>query len=241
LCLAQHGYRVLVSRATDVPLAIGDHAGIESRCGELDDDGLAELIRQRAVRAIVDATHPYAVAIRRRAGRIAERMAIPYLAFVRPTSVDPADPSVEFAADHAAAARLAFAHGRPVLLTAGSRNLVPYVEKASQTGVRLVVRVLNDPASLAACRAAGLGEDQILTGRGPYSVEANRRQIRASGIGVLVTKDSGPAGGTAEKLAAARAEGCRVVVLQRPNLGPEKAFTSAEAILKALDCSRIVP
>ena len=47
LGLARGGYRVLVSRATDVPLDVGQHAGIESRWGELDDRGLAELIAQR--------------------------------------------------------------------------------------------------------------------------------------------------------------------------------------------------
>jgi precorrin-6A/cobalt-precorrin-6A reductase len=216
LALAEQGHRVLVSKATEIPLAISAHPRIESRSGPLDEASLAQLIRQRAIRAIVDATHPYAATIRARAYRVAQALAIPHLTFVRPPSIAGATPDVEFAADHAQAARLAFAHRRPVLLTIGSRHLEPYVSEAVRTGVAMAARVLDDDASRAACRAVGLTDACILVGRGALSVAANRRQIRAQGAGVLVTKDSGQAGGTPEKLAAAQAEDCRVVVLARP-------------------------
>ena len=68
LGLAGVGYRVLVSQATDVPLDAGRHARIESRCGPLDESGLADLVAGRKIRAVVDATHPYAVTIRATAG-----------------------------------------------------------------------------------------------------------------------------------------------------------------------------
>jgi precorrin-6A/cobalt-precorrin-6A reductase len=214
--LAERGYRVLVSKATSIPLAIGDDPRVESRAGPLDEAALAQLIRQRAIRAIVDATHPYAVTIRERAYRVAQTMGIPHLTFVRPPSIAADTSGVDFAADHGEAAGLAFAHRRPVLLTIGSRHLEPYVCEAARTGGSMVARVLDDAASRAACRAVGLSDACVLVGRGVYSLAANRRQIRALGIGILVTKDSGQAGGTLEKLAAARAEDCRVVVLARP-------------------------
>ena len=70
--LAAIGCRVLVSRATEIPLDVGRHAAIESHCGPLDEGGLVELITARKILAVVDATHPYATTIRqtaRRAGR----------------------------------------------------------------------------------------------------------------------------------------------------------------------------
>jgi precorrin-6x reductase len=42
--------------------------------------------------------------------------------------------------------------------------------------------------------------------------------------GVLITKDSGDAGGFGEKLAAARKKGCQVVVVQRPVNGEIGTF-----------------
>ena len=79
-----------------------------------------------------------------------------------------------------------------------------------------------------------MAEECIVAGRGPFSLEENRRQIRAFGIGTLVTKDSGRAGGVREKLAAARAEGCRVVVLRRPPAEPAAAFAEVEALIRAV-------
>jgi precorrin-6A/cobalt-precorrin-6A reductase len=237
--LAQCGYRVLVSNATDTPLAAGEHPRIQCRWGPLDDHGLAELIRHRGIRALVDATHPYAAAIRRRARRVAAAMGIPYLSFVRPPAIVEAGPNIELARDHTAAAVAAFAHRRPVLLTTGSSHLAPYAEQSRRTGVPLVARVLGHPPSLAACRLSGIPDSSILTGRGPFSVEENRRQIRTHGIGVLVTKDSGTAGGTLEKLEAARLEKCQVVVVRRPETGGPPPFGQTDALLAAL--LRLVP
>ena len=78
--LAGIGCRVLVSRATEIPLDVGRHDAVESRSGPLDEDGLVELIAARKIVAVVDATHPYATTIRRAARLAAERMNIPYLA-----------------------------------------------------------------------------------------------------------------------------------------------------------------
>jgi precorrin-6x reductase len=76
--------------------------------------------------------------------------------------------------------------------------------------------------------------ENVLAGRGPFSVEENRRHIRRFHAGVLVTKDSGWPGGTAEKLAAARAEGCRVIVVERPAQEEKHVFGHIDALLKAL-------
>jgi precorrin-6A/cobalt-precorrin-6A reductase len=79
-----------------------------------------------------------------------------------------------------------------------------------------VARVLPHGESLEACRKAGIPADSVIAGRGPFSVEENREAIRRFSIGVLVTKDSGNAGGVREKLEAARLERCRVVIVRRP-------------------------
>ncbi len=232
--IAERGWRVLVSRATNIPLDIGTHPNIESRCGPLDEESLFRLIDQRQIAAIVDATHPYAATIRATARRVADVKGIPYLSLTRSIVVDGEDPNVELAPDHESAARRAFAHGRPVLLSIGVRNLAPYVAESRRRGVPVWARVLDRPESVAACRQAGVPEQCILTGRGPYSMEENRRQIRELGIGVLVTKDSGPEGGTQEKLEAAGAEGCLVVVVARPSHDGVAEFMDVDLLIEAL-------
>ncbi len=256
--LAAAGYVVLVSTATDTPLAVGDHPRISRREGRLDEEGMVTLAKKKGIRAVVDAAHPYASAAHTTAQRAAKRLGIPYLAFRRPESLipdddrrtdavtadsvapapdkgHPASPGenpataeaggreasgspVRFAADHAEAAEMAFALGRPVLITTGSRNLTPYAEAARRTGVPLAVRVLDAPESLAACREAGIAEDRIIAGRGPFSVEDNLAAIQRFSIGVIVTKESGRAGGLDAKLTAAHQANCQVIVLSRPEI-----------------------
>jgi precorrin-6A/cobalt-precorrin-6A reductase len=232
--IARAGYDVLVSTATDVPLAIGEHPRIRRRMGRLDEEGLVALAGEQRIRAIVDAAHPYASAAHAATRNAAKHLGIPCLVFHRPEGKTSGVP-VRFVADHREAAAVAFAHGRPVLITTGSRNLAPYAEAARRTGIPLAVRVLDSPESLAACRAAGIAGDRIITGRGPFTPEDNFTAIRRFGIGVIVTKESGRAGGIDAKLAAARRENCLVVVIRRPETpATELAFESPVALIAAL-------
>jgi precorrin-6A/cobalt-precorrin-6A reductase len=231
--LSAIGLRVLVSKATDTPLEVGRGEGIECRSGPLDDESLAQLIAQWKIQLVVDATHPYAAAIHERACRVTRAMKIPCVHFARSPVIPPDAPNVEFAPDHASAAIKACRIGRPVLLTTGSNHLTPYVEQSRRQGVALIVRVLGNPQSLDACRTAGIADSCVLTGRGPFSVEENCRQIRAFGIGVVVTKDSGLAGGVLEKLEAATREGCTTIVVARPKY-PGDAFTDIDQLMDAV-------
>jgi precorrin-6A/cobalt-precorrin-6A reductase len=232
--LAEAGYAVLVSMATAASLAIGDHPRISRRAGRLDEEGMVALGKEKGIRAIVDAAHPYAEAAHAAAHNAAKRLGIPCLIFRRPEALTPENP-VRFAADHAEAAEMAFASGRPVLLTTGSRNLAPYAEAARRTGVPFAVRVLDIPESLAACRAAAIPEDRIIAGRGPFSVAENLAAIHRFGIGVIVTKESGRAGGIEAKLEAARQADCRVILIRRPAMpASSPAFDHPSLLISSL-------
>src|SRR3989339_1993993 len=87
--LAAAGYEVLVSTATDAPLAVGDHPRISRREGRLDEAGMVALAREKDIRVIVDAAHPYAAAAHAVAQRAAQRLGIPCLVFRRPEALSP--------------------------------------------------------------------------------------------------------------------------------------------------------
>jgi len=74
----------------------------------------------------------------------------------------------------------------------------------------------------------------IVTGRGPFSVAQNVRIIRKFAIGVVVTKDGGAAGGVNAKSEAARREGCALVVVSRPEAPDQDAFDNMDDLLTAL-------
>ena len=209
------GHSVLVSQATDAPLDLPEHPRLRRRRGRLDVDGLADLIRAEAIGAVVDAGHPYAVELHRCAQAACTATGVPVLRFARPTAPLPA--WVEVCADHVAAAESACTAGASVLLTTGSRHLAPYANIAKRTGAILWARVLDDPASFAACAAAGIPPERIHAGRGPFSPAETLALLQRSGATVLVSKDSGEAGGLEAKLSAARVAGVRMLCVARPS------------------------
>jgi precorrin-6A/cobalt-precorrin-6A reductase len=229
--LAEAGFAVLVSTATDEPLELAPHPNIERRSGRLDESAMLAMIAARGIRAIVDATHPYATAAHATADQAARQAGIPCIRFVREGGIGPQE-GVHFAADHERAAALAFSFGKPVLLTTGANHLAPYAREAARSGLRLVARVLPRAESIEACHQAGIADENIVAARGPFSLEQNLQQIRQYGIGVLVTKDSGPAGGVEAKLEAARRQRCQVVVVARPAAPPDHGATTVEQVIR---------
>lgn len=211
--IAAAGFGVLVSTATDEILDVGKHPSIERRAGRLGREALGQLLRERQVVAIVDAAHPYALELHANAFAAAADTDLAYIRYERPPGVWHGE-DVTLAADHDVAAKIAFSFSRPVLLTTGSRNLLPYVQWSGRTNLPLFARVLPGE-SVDVCRSAGIPPQRIIGLRGPFSFEQNVQHLRESYAGVLVTKDSGQAGGVPEKVAAARALGCRIVVVQR--------------------------
>ncbi|HWQ08035.1 MAG TPA: precorrin-6A/cobalt-precorrin-6A reductase, partial [Holophaga sp.] len=170
-----------------------------------------------------------AVHLHRACQEAAALAGLPLLRLLRPASDIPSEAIL--VASHEAAAREAFALRGSVLLTTGSRNLAPYVAEARRTGLPLTARVLDHPESLAACTVAGLNPSEITAGRGPYDLEEDCALIRRCGARVLVTKDSGEAGGLQAKVEAARRTDCKVIVVARPDT-ETNGFTDLDRLAK---------
>ncbi len=239
--LLETGHPVLVSTATDAALTLPEHPRLQRRHGRLDAAAMIELMHRYSVRVMVDAAHPYANQAQAQAQQAAAALHIPYLRWERPAT-DFAGYAVTWADDHEQAATLACADGRPVLLTTGSRYLAPYVAQARRTGVRLRARVLPHAESREAVEQAGLAPEEVIWGQGPFSLESNCMHIRQHAIGVLVTKDSGQAGGVPAKLQAARMEQCLVIAVRRPDVsGTGPRFHDIAALLDALTEALSIP
>ena len=226
LALARTGIDVLVSCATETGVRSLPEGmpHLFTRFGALAHEDMRELLA--AYDLVVDATHPYARDISRHVRETCDEIGAERMRVVRPKSdvsgcilVD----SVEAAVD--AVSRLP---GEPnVLSTTGSKEVACYAALPNHRA-RLFARVLDDPASIEACRAIGLDDSHILAGRGPFTLEDNLADIDAHAIGALVTKDGGAAGGFPEKVEAARVRGVEIVVIRRPE--EEEGLVLDEAI-----------
>lgn len=232
--LLAEGHHVIVSTATDTPLALPCHANLRHRSGRLDEKDLIGLLRDESVNILVDATHPYASVAHRTARRAAAGAGIRYIRWLRPCTDLTKYSEVLSASTHEEAARLACAIGETIFLTVGSRNLVPYVTEARRRGRRVIARVLPGAESLTACRRAGLLDLDVMPARGPFSVDENRAILRNFHVDVLVTKDSGIAGGVPAKLEAANLEHCQVVFVLRPREADLNPVRTLAQLLSAI-------
>ena len=205
---------MLLSTVTDYGARLASEAGGSVRSGALDEAELARLVATSA--AVVDATHPFAERISAAAAAACARVGRPYLRFERPAAA--LGEAVVRAADAAEAARRAVEHAADgaILLTVGSKTVDVYARAARAAGVRLVARVLPTPESLTACAAAGLEPRDVVAMQGPTSAELDVALLHHLGATVLVTKESGAAGGLGEKLRAAELAGATAVVVERP-------------------------
>lgn len=253
--LAKEGRSVLVSGSTDISIDTGSHPGIRRRTGPLDPDAMLTLVKEENINVIVIAAHPYSETVRKTAAEVARRTGIPCFNYLRPPvfirrgndaplvnsdgvsyfSGSGAYANVLFSVSHKDAARLAFSYGRPVLSTVGSRNISVYAAESRAKGVLLFARALDHPDSIRACLDAGIPAERIISGRGPFSVRDNQTHIRKTGAGVIVTKDGGMVSGVLEKYEAARAEKCRLIVVDRPHTDIFEAHYSApESLVYAI-------
>lgn len=200
---------------------------LEVRVGSLDEPGLQALVRERGVRLIVDATHPYAGIITATAWQTARAMQVPFIRYDRPQAAAGADGAgIYQAKTYEDAADMARDLGATVFLTIGSKNLRPFIEAGRRYDRRIVARVLPDVKVLAECTSLGLRPMNIVAVQGPFSVEMNIAMLREYKADVLVTKDSGSTGGTDAKLEAAAQMGIPVVVVGRPDT-PEGPVTDS--------------
>ena len=221
--LTELGHEVCVSVATKVGAeALGEVPGAKVLVGRRHAQGMAELVR--GCDLCIDATHPYAEEASANVREACENEDIPLRRVTR-DATDTSDCIVVSSAREAADL-LASAEGI-ILVTTGSKELAEFegIDPA-----RLVARVLPTHEGLAACEHAGIPRRNVIAMHGPFSRDLNEALMRQYRVRWLVTKDGGRAGGTYEKLAAARRCGVRAVLISRPS----EAGMSVNELLRTL-------
>ena len=184
--------------------------------------GLAQYLRGAEIDLLIDATHPFADQIARNARLAAEVAAVPRLVLERPPwPRHPLDRWAEVA-DLAGAADAVGKLGRRCLLTVGSSDIAAF---AAVRGVHFVVRLIDPPSA-----PLPLASSELVLGRGPFALAAERELVRHHRIDVIAAKASG-GDATQAKLVAARELGLPVVMVQRPRPEPgERVHTVAAAL-----------
>ncbi len=209
--------RTIAPAPQPLPTRIGGFGGA---------DGLAAYISAQNIAVLVDATHPFAATISCNARDAAARAGIPHVVVGRPPWRPGAGDDWNEVDDVAAAVAALGPAPRRVFLTIGRQQLAPFAAAPQHD---YLVRAI-DPAD-----AQLLPNARWIAARPPFDADGEEALMRAEGIEVLVTKNSG---GTATfgKLEAARRIGLPVIVVRRPEadgdaLGIEAAMAAIDAHL----------
>lgn len=207
---AARGISALSSVATELGVELLPE-GVRVTVGRLDIDGMEALIR-RGFSLVIDATHPYAVRASANIRSACERVGVRYYRVIRKGGESEYG---EVVRDTKELVKHLNALRGVILSTLGSK------EAAALTGVsdysrRVWLRILPSAENVERCVSLGFDRAKIIAEKGPFSVEQNVSHIRQSGAAVLITKNSGAAGGYPEKAVAARECGIALITIGRP-------------------------
>ncbi|WP_158742796.1 cobalt-precorrin-6A reductase [Acidisphaera sp. L21] len=173
-----------------IPWRVGGFGGVA---------GLTDYLQREGMQALIDATHPFAARMKANAAQVA----IPRVVVLRPAWLAQPGDDWSLVPNMQAAAEALGHRPRQVFLTVGQGELAVFGPPH-----RYLVRSVDPPPD------APVGAT-IITARGPFTEGDDRALMQSHAIDTLVTKNSGGSA-VASKLAAARALGVRVIMVDRP-------------------------
>lgn len=197
--------------AAPLPMRIGGFGGVA---------GLVDYLRAEGIRAVIDATHPFAAQMSAHAVAACEAAGVPLMALERPAWVpEPGDRWTRVPDIPAAVAALPEAPRR-VFLAIGRQNLTPFAAAAHHYLLRLV-----DPPE-----ALPLPGAEVVVDRGPFTLAGDLALMRRVGTEIVVSKNAGGSGASA-KIAAARVLGLPVIMIDRPAIPARPCVGSVAEVM----------
>ncbi len=181
--------------------------------GRMDAVEMEHFIRENEIWLVVDATHPYAVEVSENIRAAVAETGVFYVRIIREQNERIQDGKY-FSDIRALTDYLDTTKGN-VLVTTGSKELGDFCA-VKDFKKRIYARVLPVEAVVKQCLEMGFDKAHIITGQGPFSQEENEECLKKIHGTILVTKDTGAAGGFPQKIAAARKAGAEILILSRP-------------------------
>lgn len=236
LRIQQAGYPLLTTVVTDSAAKSMEEADLPVLTGRLTAEALTALIRERGVRAVVDATHPFAEEASKNAIAAAQAAGVPYIRFERDRIHIDHHPLITFADDYEQAAELAAAKGGVIMLTTGSKTLQVFAKRLlGLPDTTLIARMLPRIDNMEKCAELGLEQKNIVAMQGPFSKELNKALYAHYQVTLMITKESGKVGAVDEKLESAFEMGIETIVIGRPVVNYGTYFGDFDDVIAKLN------
>lgn len=198
---------------------------IDINSERLNQDEMGAFIQAKSIDCVIDTSHPYAQEVTRNISEACRITQTSYLRLQRPLSEQQ---ELIYVEDSKHAAKVLEEMSGKVFLACGSKEVESFISIPNYAD-RCFLRVLPIPEILQKCLDLGFRSPNIIGMQGPFSKELNMEMLKSSGAQILVTKDSGDAGGFGDKIDAALELGVTVIVIGRP---VEEGYTFDQVIQK---------
>ncbi len=194
---------------------------IKISVGKLNADEMAEKIGISGYETVIDATHPYAVEASRNIRNACQKANASCYRIIRDSCIHEG----EIVSSMNELIELLNRNDSVILSTLGSKEL-DSLTAVKNYRERIWVRALPTEEIRSSFISQGYREEHLIAEKGPFTVMQNISHIKKSGAEILVTKESGAAGGYPEKAEAVRICGIDLITVKRPE---ESGITLAEA------------
>ena len=176
--------------------------------GTMDEEAMQLFCQEHDVRLLIDAAHPFAARLHDTVASVAKTLQLPAIRYER--IYPERDDSITWVDK---IEDINFHSGeRKALSTLGVQSIGRL--KALQAGdCRIIYRILNRESSIRLAHAQGAADDELCFYTEGADEVAELQRLRPD---VILLKESGLTGGYAEKVAAAKALGIRILAIRRP-------------------------
>ncbi|SFL11151.1 precorrin-6A/cobalt-precorrin-6A reductase [Paenibacillus sp. 1_12] len=234
--IQQTGYDLLTTVVTESAAQSMENAGLPVMVGRLTAGQLAALVKERGIRTIVDATHPFAEEASKNAITAAREADVPYIRYERDRLTFEGNPLITYADDYEQAAEMAAAKQGVIMLTTGSKTLHIFAKRLlNEPNTTLVARMLPRKDNMEKCEELGLQQKNIVAMQGPFSKALNTALYEHYKVTLMITKESGKVGAVDEKLESALELGIETIMIGRPEVEYGVHFSDFEDVIKKLN------
>lgn len=189
---------------------------------------LKEIIINNDILLLIDATHPFATNISKKAINLSKELNLKYIRYERPQKIfknaiyvndfnEASHKAIEIMGDK----------NKNIMYLAGIKNLKTVSDIIGKD--RLIARVL--PVSVNEALSI-LPSKNIIGMQGIFSKELNKNIINDYNCGIIITKDSGDEGGLTEKIEGALEANAIPIIIQRPKINYPLKFNNINDLIE---------
>lgn len=192
------------------------HHGIRLQ-GGMDAEAMEQFCRQKGIRLLVDAAHPFAEELHRNVATVGQRLQVPVIRLERIYPPRTACPVIWCAGYDEAVKKIQQSHPASLLLLTGVQSIARLAALWKDENIRCHCRILDRDSSRLLADRQGFPRERLC-----YYHEGEDERIVMEQLHpeAIILKESGLSGGFKEKVEVATSLGIQVFAIQRPPLPP---------------------